>query len=169
MSPLHAACLVRAMSQSLCQGIHAVSKQSCLLHNSQHSRWNTPAVSTPLSQAHTHSSLQASFPRASAQLCRMMQSGACAQGMAREVEIPRSVPGLVTPRLLVMNFVPGTQIMRLKGRLQSLSAWQRDKAKQRILSRITAAYGHMLLVDGLFQALACPACIHACLLLKCVL
>ena len=76
--------------------------------------------------------------------------------MANEVEIPRSVPGLVTPRLLVMGFVPGTQITRLKGKLQSLPAWQRDRAKQRILSRVTAAYGHMLLVDGLFQADAHP-------------
>ena len=76
--------------------------------------------------------------------------------MSREVEIPRSVPGLVTQRMLVMNFVPGTQITRLKGRLQSLSPWQRDRAKARILSRVTAAYGHMLLVDGLFQADAHP-------------
>lgn len=76
--------------------------------------------------------------------------------MSHAVEIPRSVPGLVTPRLLVMNYVPGTQIMRLKGSLQSLSPWQRDIAKQRILRRVTDAYGHMLLVNGLFQADAHP-------------
>ena len=78
------------------------------------------------------------------------------QGMSKEVEIPRSVRGLVTPRLLVMGFVPGTQITRLKGRINELKPWQKMQAKRRILSRVTAAYGHMLLINGLFQADAHP-------------
>ena len=36
------------------------------------------------------------------------------QSIRGEVEVPRSVPGLVTPRLLVMGFVEGEQITRLK-------------------------------------------------------
>ena len=40
--------------------------------------------------------------------------------------------------------------------LDQVSAWKRRQAKQRILGRVTAAYGHMLLVDGLFQADAHP-------------
>ena len=47
---------------------------------------------------------------------------------------------------------------RAPGRVQldSVSAWKRKQAKQRILGRVTNAYGHMLLVDGLFQADAHP-------------
>ena len=40
--------------------------------------------------------------------------------------------------------------------IDSISKWKREHAKQRILERVTAAYGHMLLVDGLFQADAHP-------------
>lgn len=40
--------------------------------------------------------------------------------------------------------------------IDSVSKWKRERGKQRILERVTAAYGHMLLVDGLFQADAHP-------------
>ena len=36
--------------------------------------------------------------------------------MRRQVEIPRSIPGLVTPRMLTMTFCEGTQITRLQGK-----------------------------------------------------
>ena len=44
-----------------------------------------------------------------------------AQSLARTVEVPRSVPGLATQRLLVMNFVEGDQITRLEHRTKDLS------------------------------------------------
>lgn len=44
------------------------------------------------------------------------------QGLSRTVEIPRSVPGLATGRLLVMTFVDGDQITRLEHRTKNLSA-----------------------------------------------
>ena len=44
------------------------------------------------------------------------------QSLARTVEVPRSVPGLATQRLLVMSFVEGDQITRLEHRTRDLSA-----------------------------------------------
>lgn len=43
------------------------------------------------------------------------------QGLRRTLEIPRSVAGLVTKRLLVMNFIDGDQITRLAHRTRGLS------------------------------------------------
>lgn len=74
------------------------------------------------------------------------------QGLEKEVEIPRSVHGLVTKRLLVMNYLNGEQITRLKSRVQGMSASMQRRARQRILSRIADAYGLMIIGSGLFQA-----------------
>lgn len=52
----------------------------------------------------------------------LMAHVARAQSLARTVEVPRSVPGLATQRLLVMNFVEGDQINRLEHRTKDLSA-----------------------------------------------
>ena len=38
--------------------------------------------------------------------------------MRRQVEIPRSIPGLVTQRMLTMTFCEGTQITRLAGKVR---------------------------------------------------
>lgn len=38
--------------------------------------------------------------------------GVARQGLQRTVEVPRSVPGLVTERLLVMSFLGGEQVRR---------------------------------------------------------
>jgi hypothetical protein len=47
--------------------------------------------------------------------------GMTGQGLRKRLEIPRSLPGLVTKRLLVMNFIEGDQITRLAHRTQGLS------------------------------------------------
>ena len=52
----------------------------------------------------------------------LMAHVANAQSLARTVEVPRSVPGLATQRLLVMSFVEGDQITRLEHRTRDLSA-----------------------------------------------
>lgn len=44
------------------------------------------------------------------------------QRLSRTLEVPRSVPGLVTKGLLVMNFIEGDQITRLGERTKGLSA-----------------------------------------------
>ncbi|KAK9826471.1 hypothetical protein WJX81_002686 [Elliptochloris bilobata] len=78
------------------------------------------------------------------------------RGLRRTVEIPRSVPGLVTERLLVMTFLGGEQITRLKQHVAGLSALKRKAAAKLILQRVSEAYGEMMLTEGLFQADAHP-------------
>lgn len=74
------------------------------------------------------------------------------QGLAGEVEIPRSIPGLVTEKLLVMSFLDGVKITSLKDRVKSLPQRVQRQARARILDRVARAYGHMILDSGLFQA-----------------
>lgn len=70
----------------------------------------------------------------------------------RRIEVPRSVPCMVTNRLLVMKFLEGVPITRLDKHTQNLSEAVKRLAAKRILSRVSEAYGRMLLLDGLFQA-----------------
>jgi len=78
------------------------------------------------------------------------------QELEGEVEIPRSVPGLVTRRVLVMNYLQGEQITRLKRRVEGMSPRVRKIAQTRLLHRIADAYGMMIIKTGLFQADAHP-------------
>ena len=50
----------------------------------------------------------------------------------------------------------GEQITRAGARVAKLSPRVRRAASRRLLHRIADAYGHMMLVDGLFQADAHP-------------
>ncbi|KAK9798604.1 hypothetical protein WJX73_007340 [Symbiochloris irregularis] len=74
------------------------------------------------------------------------------QSMENEVTIPRSIPGLVTGNLLVMSLLDGMPITRMQSRAQQLSQWQQDLGKRVLLSRVSEAYGRMILGPGLFQA-----------------
>lgn len=74
------------------------------------------------------------------------------KGISKKIEIPRSVPGLVTRRLLVMNFLDGVQITRLGDKTKNLSRKKRKMAVERIVHRVAEAYGRQLLYGGLFQA-----------------
>ncbi|KAL3146246.1 hypothetical protein ABBQ32_002949 [Trebouxia sp. C0010 RCD-2024] len=72
--------------------------------------------------------------------------------MKSTVAVPQSIPGLVTKGILVMTFLEGEQITRLKEHTAGLSVFEKTQAAQLILSRICEAYGRMLLLQGLFQA-----------------
>jgi len=48
------------------------------------------------------------------------------------------------------------QITRLRERVAGLSAFQRKAAAARIMTRVSEAYGEMMLTEGLFQADAHP-------------
>ncbi|KAL6759162.1 hypothetical protein V8C86DRAFT_2580560 [Haematococcus lacustris] len=72
--------------------------------------------------------------------------------LSSRITVPRSVPGLVSKRLLVMQFIEGVPLLDLHSRVLQLSEAQRKVAKRRILSRVAEAYGHMILGEGLFQA-----------------
>lgn len=76
------------------------------------------------------------------------------EGLGHKIQVPRSVPSMVTPRLLVMDFLEGVPITRLKDQIgfQNLSEATKRMAAKRILSRVSEAYGRMVLLDGLFQA-----------------
>eukprot|EP01025_Chloroclados_australasicus_P041555 TRINITY_DN4403_c1_g1_i2.p1 TRINITY_DN4403_c1_g1~~TRINITY_DN4403_c1_g1_i2.p1 ORF type:complete len:589 (-),score=89.91 TRINITY_DN4403_c1_g1_i2:316-2082(-) len=68
------------------------------------------------------------------------------------IEIPTSIPGLVTKKVLVMKFMDGAPLASLKQKTAGLSEQQRMAASKRILGRVSEAYGHMILDKGLFQA-----------------
>jgi predicted unusual protein kinase regulating ubiquinone biosynthesis (AarF/ABC1/UbiB family) len=75
-------------------------------------------------------------------------------GLNHKIVVPRSIPALVTQRLLVMDFIDGIPItkMREQARFQNLSEATKRLAARQILSKVSEAYGRMILLDGLFQA-----------------
>jgi len=75
-------------------------------------------------------------------------------GLGHRILVPRSIPSLVTPRLLVMDFIDGIPITKMKDQVefQNLPAAAKRMAARQILSKVSEAYGRMILLDGLFQA-----------------
>lgn len=53
-----------------------------------------------------------------------------------------------------MEFVEGIPLTDLGSRVQRLSAARQRAAKKRILTRVSEAYGRMILKTGLFQVRA---------------
>jgi len=74
------------------------------------------------------------------------------KGTQGRIRVPKSVKGLVTERALVMDFIDGIQITKLADKMKDRSERERRLASRRILSRVSEAYGRMLLNKGLFQA-----------------
>jgi len=72
-------------------------------------------------------------------------------GPAR-ISVPRTIPGLVTPRVLVMEFVEGVPLHRVAGTAPGLPAAVRRAAAERTIRTLVDAYGIQLLGTGLFQA-----------------
>ena len=56
--------------------------------------------------------------------------------IARRVRVPRSVPGLVTERLLTMHFLPGLPLTQLGQRGPALSERQKRAAMSRVRARL---------------------------------
>lgn len=75
-------------------------------------------------------------------------------GLGHRILVPRSIPPLVTPRLLVMDFIDGIPITKMKDQVefQNLPAATKRMAARQILGKVSEAYGRMILLDGLFQA-----------------
>jgi len=75
-------------------------------------------------------------------------------GLGHKIRVPRSVPSMVTQRLLVMDFLDGVPITKMKDQIafQNLSEATKKLAARKILSLVSEAYGRMVLLDGLFQA-----------------
>lgn len=75
-------------------------------------------------------------------------------GLNHKIVVPRSIPSLVTQRLLVMDYIDGIPITQMKDQVmfQNLSEATKRLAARQILSKVSEAYGRMILLDGLFQA-----------------
>uniref|UniRef100_A0A7S1WZN2 LysM domain-containing protein n=1 Tax=Tetraselmis chuii TaxID=63592 RepID=A0A7S1WZN2_9CHLO len=74
------------------------------------------------------------------------------KNIRRRVLVPTSVDGLVTDRMLVMQYLDGVQITKMQDKMDNLSPRARKMAARRVLTRVSEAYGRMLLLEGLFQA-----------------
>lgn len=75
-------------------------------------------------------------------------------GLNHKIVVPRSIPNLVTQKLLVMDYIDGIPITQMKDQVkfQNLSEATKRLAARQILSKVSEAYGRMILLDGLFQA-----------------
>lgn len=78
------------------------------------------------------------------------------RGIRKQVTVPHSIEGLISRKVLVMDFVDGCRLDEMKSKLANVSRRKRQIAKRRILSNICEAYGKQILETGLFQADAHP-------------
>ncbi|KAK3166258.1 hypothetical protein QOZ80_1AG0043440 [Eleusine coracana subsp. coracana] len=82
------------------------------------------------------------------------------------VMVPRVIPGMVSREVLVMEFIEGTPILNLGHEIAKRGIDPGGKvaarAKQKILSDLTLAYGQMILKDGFFHADPHPGNILVC-------
>ncbi|GBG71068.1 hypothetical protein CBR_g8367 [Chara braunii] len=82
------------------------------------------------------------------------------------VIVPRSFPGMISRKVLVMEFIDGIQIMRLREEMEkrgiAFEGLAGRQAKRHILKDLTAAYGLMILRDGYFHADPHPGNIFIC-------
>ena len=53
--------------------------------------------------------------------------------------------------MLVMRFLEGIPLTEARERVSSLSRFKREMFKKRVLTRVSEAYGRMILLEGLFQ------------------
>ena len=74
--------------------------------------------------------------------------------LRHKIVVPRSIPTMVTEKMLVMDFLDGVPITQMRDhvKFQNLGEATKRLAARRILSRVSEAYGRMVLLDGLFQA-----------------
>ncbi|KAK9867340.1 hypothetical protein WJX84_005086 [Apatococcus fuscideae] len=68
------------------------------------------------------------------------------------VQIPTPIVEMLTERLLVMSFLDGLPISKLKDSMADRPAAEQQLGKKLILERISEAYGRMILLEGLFHA-----------------
>lgn len=49
--------------------------------------------------------------------------------LSHSVRVPRSVPGLVSRRLMVMSFMEGLPLLQLKDKVAHMPQWKREKVR----------------------------------------
>lgn len=52
--------------------------------------------------------------------------------LSAHVAVPRSVPGLVSRRLMVMSFMNGLPLLQLRDKVAHLPQWKREKVKSHL-------------------------------------
>ena len=72
--------------------------------------------------------------------------------MRSRLEVPHSIPGLVSRQVLVMKFINGTPLAEARQKMAGLSPAARQAGGRRVLSHVSEAYGRMILGTGQFQA-----------------
>ena len=79
--------------------------------------------------------------------------------------IPRSVPGLVSRRVLVMDFIPGTPLSRLREEMEARGLKsdgpESQLLGQKMLRSLTEAYGRMIFGTGFIHGDPHPGEFHA--------
>jgi predicted unusual protein kinase regulating ubiquinone biosynthesis (AarF/ABC1/UbiB family) len=50
--------------------------------------------------------------------------------LSSAISVPRSVPGLVSQRLMVMTFMEGLPLLQLRDKVAHLPKWKREKVGQ---------------------------------------
>ncbi|CAE8713510.1 unnamed protein product, partial [Polarella glacialis] len=89
---------------------------------------------------------------------RIAEAMGQAQGGRGPVTIPRSIPGLVSKRVLCMEFVPGVPLSQVRAELkrQGIDIAPGSKAEQlfgrRLVGSLAAAFAIMIFKEGLFHA-----------------
>eukprot|EP00250_Pteridium_aquilinum_P021819 c25236_g1_i1 orf=1890-3506(+) len=100
--------------------------------------------------------LEFDFIREARSMDRIANSLSITNGRNPPVVVPRSIPGLVTRKVLIMEFIDGLPLLRLGEEMAKRgidpSGAVAKFAQRRILKDLTAAYGQMILKDGFFQA-----------------
>uniref|UniRef100_A0A6V7QWG7 Protein kinase domain-containing protein n=1 Tax=Ananas comosus var. bracteatus TaxID=296719 RepID=A0A6V7QWG7_ANACO len=90
----------------------------------------------------------------------------CTNNKKSPVVVPRVMPGMVSRKILVMEFINGIPIMNLSNEIAKRGIDPGGKiaamAKQKILKNLTLAYGQMILKDGFFHADPHPGNILIC-------
>lgn len=59
--------------------------------------------------------------------------------LSSHVAVPRSVPGLVSKRLMVMTFMEGLPLMQLKDKVAHLPQWKREKVGAPAVKRLCSS------------------------------
>ncbi|CAI5465940.1 unnamed protein product [Closterium sp. Yama58-4] len=124
-------------------------------------RWNP--FSRPASTATAFASLTdpaataiAASASAAAVAATAPAAAAGSSSSASPVVVPASVPGLVTKRLLVMDLIKGSPLVKMEEEMQAKgvnpNGFLAMKAKRSIFRSLGTAYGLMILRDGHFQA-----------------
>jgi predicted unusual protein kinase regulating ubiquinone biosynthesis (AarF/ABC1/UbiB family) len=69
----------------------------------------------------------------------------------KNVTVPSALAGLVTPRMLIMDFVEGRNLNAIRKESQNLPEWKKRVFGLQLLSLMSQAWGHMIFSSGLMH------------------